>query len=819
MSDTPEILYADGMGALTDALAGLERPGDYFAAGTLETAPPLLEVEGAGVVSMPVPPGQAEALAAAAGPAPYGRGGETLVDESVRKVRQIPPDKVKLGGKQWPPALEAILSRVTAGLGRPEGSLDVEFYKLLVYEPGGFFLAHRDTEKAPGMLGTLVVVLPSVHQGGELVVRHAGRETTLDLRGANPGELQYAAFYADCEHEVRPVTEGHRICLVYNLVAKAGKRAAAPAVPDDRPFIKAAGAALREWRERPGRAEKIVYLLEHRYTEAALSLHALKGPDAARAKVLRAAAECAGVVAHLGMVHIEESGWAEYNGDFWQPGRRGWSRWDDEDDEMDEDDEDDFEIGEVCDEHRFISQWRDAGDVPVDYGEIPLQDGEVLPAGALDDEEPDETHFSEATGNEGASFERTYLRAAIVLWAREDFDLICASAGQDAALTRLERRVEEARSGDGGAADAARKIVRSAIDGWPDYVWSEQRYARFLAALVKLGDLSLLREHALPLLPGAYTGAVNPALRLWAELAGPAAFAHVLEGLLEPRDSTGIRRPIAWMELWCDLAEIWNGRKDARGALDFLFQRILPNLRDDRFEEDPGGSFHHPSADEACSPELLARFLHHLESRPESRDLEAFLPLVCRNHERCFPPDDLILPALESIAEGARPVSAGTAGRLWRHCAEWLLARSANPPPAPKDWTLPLTEGQLKGLRPDIKDFALDPKMKEMRFRVRTDLRQEIHRIIDSRKLDMTHVTERRGRPYTLVCTKTLAHYDRACRRYQKDRSSMERLLRLPAARSPENAAAVEGLAAALEAGKFWNPTSPENLPAAQSDS
>ena len=29
---------------------------------------------------------------------------------------------------------------------------------------------------------------------------------------------------------------------------------------------------------------------------------------------------------------------------------------------------------------------------------------------------PDEQHFQEATGNEGASFERTYSRAGFVLW-------------------------------------------------------------------------------------------------------------------------------------------------------------------------------------------------------------------------------------------------------------------------------------------------------------------------------------------------------------------------------------------------------------------
>jgi hypothetical protein len=89
-----------------------------------------------------------------------------------------------------------------------------------------------------------------------------------------------------------------------------------------------------------------------------------------------------------------------------------------------------------------------------------------------------------------------------------------------------------------------------------------------------------------------------------------------------------------------------------------------------------------------------------------------------------------------------------------------------------------------------------------MRFRARKELRQQIHRIIDSRQLDMTHVTERRGSPYTLVCKKTRGPYERACRQYNKDVGSMQRLLRLPSANSPANAPYTTQLAAALRASR-----------------
>jgi hypothetical protein len=190
-----------------------------------------------------------------------------------------------------------------------------EFYKLLVYDEGGFFLAHRDSEKAGGMFGTLVVSLPSAHEGGELLVRHAGREVSVDLRGTDLGEAGFAAFYADCEHEVRPVVSGNRVCVIYNLILDSRKRDGAPRPPDDRAHVRKAAEALRQWTARSDDApKKVAYLLEHKYTPSGLSFSGLKGRDAAIAGVLLEASKASECAFHLGIVHIEESGWAEYSG-------------------------------------------------------------------------------------------------------------------------------------------------------------------------------------------------------------------------------------------------------------------------------------------------------------------------------------------------------------------------------------------------------------------------------------------------------------------------------------------------------------------------
>ena len=74
--------------------------------------------------------------------------------------------------------------------------------------------------------------------------------------------------------------------------------------------------------------------------------------------------------------------------------------------------------------------------------------------------------------------------------------------------------------------------------------------------------------------------------------------------------------------------------------------------------------------------------------------------------------------------------------------------------------------------------FCKDPAAQVARFPLRTDLRAHLHRIIKYNRLDIDHETERRGRPYTLVCTKNRASHKRRLAEYSKDVSWMRRLIR-----------------------------------------
>jgi len=113
---------------------------------------------------------------------------------------------------------------------------------------------------------------------------------------------------------------------------------------------------------------------------------------------------------------------------------------------------------------------------------------------------------------------------------------------------------------------------------------------------------------------------------------------------------------------------------------------------------------------------------------------------------------------------------------LWRHCCTFLLARSEFPPPVPQDWSQPVALScHCEDCRA-LQTFALDPRLREQRFRVRQDRRQHLQRQIEQHGLDMGHVTERTGSPQTLVCRKTRASYRRQCQRHAEDVATMHTL-------------------------------------------
>jgi len=71
------------------------------------------------------------------------------------------------------------------------------------------------------MFGSLIIVFPTPHTGGTLLLRDDGHELSFDygreLAAAREPSIGIVAVLGDTEHEVTPIISGHRVTLTYNL--------------------------------------------------------------------------------------------------------------------------------------------------------------------------------------------------------------------------------------------------------------------------------------------------------------------------------------------------------------------------------------------------------------------------------------------------------------------------------------------------------------------------------------------------------------------------------------------------------------------------
>ncbi|KAL9599312.1 MAG: hypothetical protein Q9219_003939 [cf. Caloplaca sp. 3 TL-2023] len=85
--------------------------------------------------------------------------------------------------------------------------------------PSGMFKPHVDTPRGATQFGSLVVCLPFRHRGGDLHISHHDRPELVLSWGGKDASIEWVAFYSDCKHGIKEVTEGHRVTLTYNLYA------------------------------------------------------------------------------------------------------------------------------------------------------------------------------------------------------------------------------------------------------------------------------------------------------------------------------------------------------------------------------------------------------------------------------------------------------------------------------------------------------------------------------------------------------------------------------------------------------------------------
>ncbi len=375
------------------------------------------DINGLGSIPIPISVGDIQRIKAIASKAPYGVRDQTLYNSAVRDSWEL--DASLLSASCLESLTEMATKRVRSTL-RSKMDISAEAmgvrahpYKLLLYEAGGHFSKHRDSEKAENMFASYLLQVPveGGHEGGELqiyapvadgyCVKPQNAMKTLNTsKCGKKGEWCEALFYADCLHELKEVTSGYRVVLAFNLTWRLPNNENIFLLKSQLPlstisyYCGLLERILANWEQQGVKQQGMLYFrLSHKYTQKHLSFKGLKGNDAQLAQLFLLMKARLNVY----LVHISQyvSGFGSECGDVNVTKEEFKYTWVDPKDEK-------FPGYELNEESDLVT-----------YDEEDDRSYEI--SQVFDEREDLDTKKAEATGNSGVEFKRWYSTSALVI--------------------------------------------------------------------------------------------------------------------------------------------------------------------------------------------------------------------------------------------------------------------------------------------------------------------------------------------------------------------------------------------------------------------
>lgn len=138
--------------------------------------------------------------------------------------------------------------------------------------------------------------------------------------------------------------------------------------------------------------------------------------------------------------------------------------------------------------------------------------------------------------------------------------------------------------------------------------------------------------------------------------------------------------------------------------------------------------------------------------------------------------DGVLAPAALKLSENSVSGHLSVVICLRRAVTEHLHQRIAEPLAPPSDWR---RDSQFKCTCNDctqLRQFLEDPNQASWQFKAAEDKRQHVSQSISTGFCDVDQKTLKNNRPYTLVCTKNQASYQKRVAQREKDLQMLARL-------------------------------------------
>lgn len=190
---------------------------------------------------------------------------------------------IQLRNPTWNQQIDNLSVNVAKFLGL-SGKFDLKPMKILINEGSRARCRQQKLDASNGELACLIIQLPSVYTGGNIIIHDKLNQTTYDFgqsKGKAEFTYQYVAFKSNVEFELQPVKSGSRILLFYSFVT-----------PLKVNLLDKSFTLIQTMRELVQPNMKIAIELEEKYNVATFNrkgLNQLKGVDLERLIMLKEA--------------------------------------------------------------------------------------------------------------------------------------------------------------------------------------------------------------------------------------------------------------------------------------------------------------------------------------------------------------------------------------------------------------------------------------------------------------------------------------------------------------------------------------------------
>jgi hypothetical protein len=715
--------------AILNCLQNLKGSGKFASIHTADFVFPGLQVDAVGEISFPLNEQQAKDLIQVAHKAPFGKGSKTILDADVRSAWEIDAAKLSFNNPQWKSFLSNVVKKVKKDLGLENHVVEAHLYKLLIYEEGDFFLTHKDSEKEKGMFASLVVGLPAKYTGGELVISFEGEQVMADFaENANDYSINCAAFYADCDHEVKRLTSGYRICLIYNLTQQQA------AEKIELQSLNSYADTLAQTFVQNPLEQPYIILLGHQYTPENFAYNTLKLNDRYKADALIKAAKNLGYYAKMCLVTSYISGAPAYDGYY-----------------GDEEGDEDAVMEEVYEESLNVEHWVES-ELPA-LDNLQFEEQDLIASFALDEDEPIVKESTGYMGNYGPDLMHWYHYGAVVIWPPEQNAKLLLTQGTATKLQWIAyfNRTKKVTKTE---ADAVNNVLLTGLDT-KSYSDIKPEFNVIADWLIQQNDTTFLLS------------ANKAQLQLLFKKIDTVHWQKILEW--QPKEIS--------RQLFEKLTSDLNQPVVEKLLSVIRMMASSPTIAELAVKQTAGLPLYINVLNQKPPVQFKAEALADLfwienHFSPGEEWIEKISQILISNTDWQYI-HHVLTPQL--LAEKA---SSKVQYKMLRFCKEYLQQRVDNKPQPPANWSrmMPDNPGNRQVWKM-LQTFMESPVEQFMDFRKNEKERSVVEYAIKAEVADLRTETIKKGSPHILRITKTKADYEQQMKNWHKDVALLEKAL------------------------------------------